>query len=273
LQQLVCSPLEEQDALRGSVIGSLDSQTLSKGTALSLGVQGSRGNQSEVVISFERPSVATRLAVTVMASASGALPDPYAREMPGWDMPSGDYSVTNVNYTDFKVCEASCDADDRCGAWTYVVRGPLYASCCLKSKWQVAKQKRSCTSGVKNPEQPSTGSVFYVDYVPPKDGSSVSTVTVGGPSKTDKLKLLASDKSIDIRLYVDITFTEAYWMGGRVAMTATTPQTQKDVADVTVSADQSGVKLLSAKAWSVGSIWVTAEEVKKAPRPDGSIVA
>lgn len=188
-------------------------------------------------------------------------------------MTGGDYNVTDVNYKDFKVCEAACDADGRCGAWTYVVRGPLYASCCLKSKYQAVRERGSCTSGVKNPEQPVTGSVFYVDYVPPQDNSGVSTVTVGGPSKTDKLKLLASDKSIDIRLYVDNTFTEAYWMGGRVAMLATTPQTQKDAADVTVSADQGGAKLISAKAWHVGSMWVTPEEVKSTPRSDGSVVA
>jgi len=245
---------------------------LPQGKQASLGIQGSKGNQSEILVSFERPSVATRLAVTVMATASGALPEPYAREMPGWDMAGGDYNVTNVNYTDFKICEAACDTDAKCGAWTYVVRGPLYASCCLKSQWRNAKQKSSCTSGVKDPEQPATGSVFYVDYVPPQDNSGVSTMTVGGPSKTDKLKLLASDKSIDLRLYVDNTFTEAYWMGGRVAMAATTPQTQKGAADVTVSTDQNGVKLLSAKAWEVGSIWVTPNEVKNTPRGDGSIV-
>jgi len=273
LQQLVFSPLEEQDSLRGAVIGSVPTQTLTQGKEASLGIQGTKGNQSEVVVSFERPSAATRLAVTVMTSPSSTLPEPYAREMPNWDMSGGDYNVSNVNYTDFKTCEAACDADARCGAWTYVVRGPLYASCCLKTQWGSASQKASCTSGVKKPGQLASGSVFYVDYVPPQDGSSVSTVTVGGPSKTDKLKLLASDKSIDIRLYVDNTFTEAYWMGGRVAMTAKTPQSQKDVAGVTVSADQEGVKLLAAQAWEVGSIWVTPDEVKNTPRRDSTFVA
>merc|ERR1712232_92016 len=157
--------------------------------------------------------------------------------MPGWDITGGDYNTTNVNYTDFKICEQACDDDIHCKAWTYVVRGPLYASCCLKSKINKAKKKDSCTSGVKNPPSDDfSGPQFFVDFQPPANSESVTTVTVGEVNgATDKLKLLASDKTIDMRLFVDNTFTEVYWMGGRVAMTTTTPAS--DTADVTVSAD------------------------------------
>merc|ERR1712098_623065 len=151
---------------------------------------------------------AARLAVRVMADISGKLPDPYAREMPGWDIPSQDYNVTNVDYTDFHTCEVACGADAKCQAWTYVIRGPKYASCCLKKGIPAAKQKSSCTSGVKNPDGGDKGGfTFFVDYVPPS-GNGISTVTVGvDGGQTDTLKLLDSDKSIDMRLYVDNTFT------------------------------------------------------------------
>merc|ERR1712217_535351 len=108
-----------------------------------------------------------------------------------------------------KICEAECEQDAKCQAWTYVVRGPKYASCCLKASVPNPHKKDSCTSGVKNP--PSSGPVgvgFFVEYVPPSD-NGVSKVTVGSGKVTDTLKLSPNDKTIDIRLYVDNTFTEA----------------------------------------------------------------
>jgi len=270
LQQLVHSPVEEQTKLRKGVIGTLKTQELPAGSEVSFGLPSGVGNQSEVMVSFQRPTTTTRLAVSVMSGKATPLPDPYAREMVGWDMPSGDYKVTNVNYTDFKVCEKSCDGDAQCQAWTYVIRGPLYASCCLKKAVKTAKQKNSCTSGVKNPSGGNDhGTQFFVDYVPPASGANVTEVKVGAVGgKTDTLKLLASDETIEMRLFVDNTFTEVFWMGGRVAMTTTTPASQQ--ADVTVSSDKTGTTLASAKAWQVGSIWVSPEEVLNTPRLDGS---
>merc|ERR1711907_843698 len=104
------------------------------------------------------------------------------------------------------------------------------------------------------------------------DGT-VSTVSVSGPSgKTQSLKLLARDDTLDVQLYVDNTFTEAFWMGGRVAMTSVTKQSSALEADVTVSANVSGVKLVSAKVWEVESIWVTPEQVKNMPRRDADVI-
>jgi hypothetical protein len=266
LQILVHSPIEEQKELRAGVIGSLNEQTLPAGSAVSLGLPEQVGNQSELMVSFQRPTKAARLAVSVMEGPSGPLPAPYAREMPAYDLTGQDYNVTNVDYKDFKICEQACDGDAQCKAWTYVVRGPKYASCCLKKGVPNAKSKDSCTSGVKDPTTSGGGSKFYVDYVPDAD-----TVTVGvDGGVSDKLKLSPSDKTIDMRLFVDNTFTEAYWMGGRVAMTTTTKASQ--AAGMSVSADKGGITLASAKAWKVGSIWVTPEDVLATPRGDLSDV-
>ena len=80
------------------------------------------------------------------------------------------------------------------------------------------------------------------------------------------MSLLPGDKTIDLALYVDNTFTEAYWMGGRVAMTVDT-ETSGGHDDVTISASRSGTTV-SATVWQVGSIWVTPEAVKQTPRRD-----
>lgn len=112
-----------------------------------------------------------------------------------------------------------------------------------------------------------SGSLFSVDYV--HDPSKVSLVQVHGGPYTDTLQLLPSDTSIDLRLYVDNTMTEAFWMGGRVAMTAATPATPEADVEVSVSgAEQGSSVVATAKAWSVKSIWVSPEEVMGTPRPD-----
>merc|ERR1711957_983239 len=92
----------------------------------------------------------------------------------------------------------------------------------------------------------ATGTEFFIDY--------------------DTLRLLPEDKTIDLTLYVDNTFTEAFWMGGRVAMTVVT-KSSGGIDDVLVRASEVGV-VVSATAWEVGSIWITPEEVKQTPRRD-----
>lgn len=176
LQQLVFTPVEEQDTLRTGKIGSF-SGSLTAGKAASLGLPKSAGNQSEVVVSFKRPTSDATLGVTVMANADG-------------------------------------------------------------------------TGGV----------AFTVQY---KHGAS--TATVGGGGVSDTLNIADSDTSIDVHIYVDNTFSEVYYQGGRVAMTVNTAAT--DDAAVFVSSSVAGT--VTATAYGVGSIWVTPQEVLRTPRLDG----
>ena len=72
LQQLVFSPLAEQAALRGRVVGALGARAaLPDGRAVALGLPAGVGDQSELVVSFVRPAAAANLSVRVMADASG----------------------------------------------------------------------------------------------------------------------------------------------------------------------------------------------------------
>merc|ERR1712093_965536 len=107
----------------------------------------------------------------------------------------------------------------------------------------------------------TSGTEFTVAY---KQGAS--SAVVGGGGKSDTLKLLDSDKTIDMRLYVDNTFAEVYYQGGRVAMTVNTPAA--DDAGVFLSSSVDGITATST-AWSVSSIWVTPENVLRTPRLDG----
>jgi hypothetical protein len=187
LHQLCYSPVEEQMSLRGAVIGSLKNKPLGANVSTALGMPKQAGNQSEVQVSFARPTVATRLSVFVMVDTAKATP---------------------------------------------------------------------------------TGTEFFVDYTPSSNNGAVKIrvgSNAGGKETTDMLTLLPSDKTVDLSLYVDNTFTEVFWMGGRVAMTMVT-RTSGGADDVTVSASQPVTA--SATAWAVGSIWVTPEEVEQTPRRD-----
>merc|ERR1712186_95263 len=70
LQQLVYSPLEEQDTLRVKEIGRFNGQ-LDSSKAESLGHPKYVGNQSEVMVSFSRPKADATIGVKVMASQDG----------------------------------------------------------------------------------------------------------------------------------------------------------------------------------------------------------
>jgi len=184
LQQLVYSPVEEQDTLRGAMIGSLKDKVLDANVSTPMGFPNQAGNQSEIRVSFNRPSVAVRLSINVMVDTKNSV----------------------------------------------------------------------------------KGTEFFVDYVPSSDEIAIIKVQVGGGGATDTLSLLPEDKTIDMALYVDNTMTEAFWMGGRVAMTTVTKSSQGS-DDVTVVASQPGITV-SATAWQVGSIWVTPDDVKQMPRRD-----
>jgi len=108
-------------------------------------------------------------------------------------------------------------------------------------------------------DKQGTGSDFTIDYVP---GASNATCHGGGASWP--LKLLPSDKTLDLVIYVDNTFSEVYWMDGRSATTVTTGPSKDGFNGVRLTASADNVATVSsATAWSVKSIWVSPEEVLK----------
>merc|ERR1712187_190600 len=120
------------------------------------------------------------------------------------------------------------------------------------------------TLSVKVMVSGTAGTEFAIYYVP-----GASSIQVGSGNFLDKLKVLDTDDRIDVRLFIDNTFAEVYFQGGRVAMTVNTPPSVD--ADITVASSVSGVAV-EASAWGVSSIWVTPEEVLRTPRLDGKPV-
>jgi hypothetical protein len=154
-----------------------------------------------------------------------------------------DFNVTNVNYTDPHICENVCLANPNCMAWTYVTRPPLIGSCCQKNEgFGYTPNSDKCTSGVRKPQPAPAGGSF-----------------------TDTLSLLPSDKTLELRIFVDNTFLEAYFMDGRVAMTATLRGSSPE-AGVALFADNATVTAASVHVWHVNSIWVSPDDVVATPK-------
>jgi hypothetical protein len=71
---------------------------------------------------------------------------------PGTDRPGGDYRNFNLDRADYRLCQAECNRDARCRAWTYVrpgIQDPTHARCWLKSSVPNKGPSSCCDSGVK----------------------------------------------------------------------------------------------------------------------------
>lgn len=73
----------------------------------------------------------------------------------------------------------------------------------------------------------------------------------------DQLPLLPDDTHLSLRIFLDGTVAEAYWQGGRVAMTI--PSSAVD--SVSISTDAGAAQLINATSWSMGSVYTTVEDV------------
>ena len=85
------------------------------------------------------------------------------------------------------------------------------------------------------------------------------------------LPFLPTDKEIEIVLYVDQTVVEAYFMGGRLALTQHVPiNLLRPLANATeqiVEVFGAGVTLLNATVWKVGDIWDPATHGRPHHKP------
>lgn len=266
-------PIEEVKSLRGpsAYNGNVN---VAAGTPVPLKIKANVTRQGEIVASFTIPSQAATFGITIGNGATPSGPV-VKRYMAKTDMPGGDYNVTHYpKGTDPTVCQKACDDQAKCNAWTYVIRGDPAGSgdCCLKTSVPcptTGGAGPSCTSGAKKeatrPDCGGTGGTSIqctVDYTPPAAGASYVDVPVACGSVKDTLRLLTSEKEVEIRVFADWTFVEAFFQRGRVGMTQNLALTSD--ADFSLTSTQA----LSAHAevYPMGSIWVTPEDVKNAKR-------
>ena len=264
LQQLVWSPLPELTALRAASLYYAPSLAIPAGSAalLCAGLPPGAANRSELLLSFALPGAGQAVAFGVSLwpqGYAGAAPpltlavaySPASHTanlslapsyyMPGVDMPGGDMSVSNENYTDPHLCQAACSASPQCLGYTWVVRPPLAGACCLKSSLLPPKGDARCTSGVK-------------------PGAAAFSSAHAAP-----IPLLPGDAALDLRLFVDSTVLEVYAMQGRLAATLQLQGVTDLQLKVEALAGQAAVS--SVELYALGSIWVGQQQVLDSRRP------
>ena len=270
-------PIEEVKALRGPAAVSR------KGVAVAgttdLGLKAGVAKQSEVVVTFTLPATAATLGVTLGAvnASSGTK---VARRMNGTDMGGDDYSVKHDDRTDVEAatadCQATCDKDPQCEAWTYVVRGAPAGSgdCCLKSGEPCPKPDATCTSGAK-----TAGSVAgcgdedslscTIEFSPPADASKAYDVPVTCGGYKDTLTLVPGEVSVELRIFLDWTMVEVYFQQGRVAMTAALAMDDSTAVALTSADPPAALATADVEVYPMKSIWTTADAVRKQKRVFG----
>eukprot|EP00929_Paragymnodinium_shiwhaense_P066339 TRINITY_DN33267_c0_g1_i1.p1 TRINITY_DN33267_c0_g1~~TRINITY_DN33267_c0_g1_i1.p1 ORF type:complete len:563 (-),score=121.41 TRINITY_DN33267_c0_g1_i1:300-1988(-) len=107
-----------------------------------------------------------------------------------------------------------------------------------------------------------------IEYTPPQsDKDAFYEVPVFCDGVKDTLRLLSPQREpfVELRIFADHTFVEAYFQKGRVAITHATATPLVD--DTTMRIVSSAKVLVQAgNLYAMKSIWVTPEEVRKAPR-------
>ena len=275
-RQMQQYPIDELAGLRGAP--AYTGSNVAVGTAgLGLKVGAGVARTSEVVATFEVPAAAAVFGVTV-GSGPGPAPGgkPVTTFMKGTDLAGGDYAISHHPSTYGAAgCEAACDADAKCQAWTWVVRGDGAAQgsgdCCLKDSISCPAAVAICTSGAKKNTTVNCGGggggpsvACSVDYAPSANASAAfNPVKVSCGGMVDTVNLLPSEKTIEIRVFTDVTFAEVFFQGGRAAMT--TVVAAGSDADVTLTAS-AAVTAASVAVYPLKQVWTTADAVRAAPR-------
>ena len=119
---------------------------------------------------------------------------------------------------DPSICEAACDSDPKCVAWTYVVRPPLTGSCCLKDVVPAQNPNPTCTSGVKNAPAGTTAALFgdtRMSSLNRSDGHAANVVT----SAPWPIGTSEGFVEVPLQVFVDASVVEVFGASGRATIT------------------------------------------------------
>eukprot|EP01052_Picozoa_sp_SAG31_P016645 SAG31_NODE_1109_length_9860_cov_22.119353_8_plen_541_part_00 len=98
----------------------------------------------------------------------------------------------------------------------------------------------------------------------PSDSTATAISNASVAGCTGCLRLLPTDKTLELRLFVDQTVAESYYQGGRVAYTSSVRSVDLN-ADAFISSNTS-IIVLNATAWQMGDQWISEAELLATPR-------
>ena len=111
-------PIEELKELRSNVLFSRHNFTIGSGRAVPMGLSTGVAKQSEAMVTFNLPDLATRFGVSVGAGTppKGVKVGTYMKLT---DLPGKYYNITHYGTNaDPRMCQDACIADPKCKAWT-----------------------------------------------------------------------------------------------------------------------------------------------------------
>ena len=125
----------------------------------------------------------------------------------------------------------------------------------------------------------TNGVYFYIDncmkiYENENINCSVGAMEQGTNKQLfhDVLYISKTEAAIELRIFVDQTFHEAYWQNGRVAMTVNNPQQGDQLVENDVAFRSDGndelLEVEYVNIYQVDDIWTTTEEILKTKRRD-----
>jgi len=179
----------------------------------------------------------------------------YSRWMPDVALPCC-LGPPVTNSSDANACALLCETTrvtDSCMAWTFQAArglggGPgrcmrmIGLSNTAQTLWRPPQDSPGSTSGVLEPSN-----------------------LLGG--RHGSLQLSPHDTTLSLRVFVDNVMAEAFWQGGRMAMTRQAGPITHPPTIVLHATDD--VVVQRADVWQVGGIWVEPAEVLRAPRSRG----
>lgn len=280
------APIDELTELRQSPAFTATDIELTAGTPVQTKLAPGITKASELVAIFVLPTAPTTLGVAMGLSALGDKTIVHKR-MASTNLVGNDYNVTHyptiTNSTQASaVCAAACQADAQCKAWTYVVRGEPAntGDCCLKSAVPCPSKSGSCISGAKVETSLDCKSQAFIECTVEFSAAAVAALhapacadgqvranvelPVQCGNVKDTLTLTALDTALELRVFTDATFVEAYFQNGRVAITKSVVAADK--ADYFFSSTGAGATLTKATVYPLKSIWVSADEVRAQKR-------
>lgn len=274
-RQLEQPPIEELKQLRGPAAYAKTVKVAAGSFAL--GLENGVARQSEFVASIELPEKAATFGFTIGAPGGEEAGMLVSRSMDGYAM-SGWGSYGRHNASAASVCEATCDADSKCNFWSFMATGPTGPQCLYNSN----SVHRQCpfavpnsTLGFKN-ETRLPGCVSNtshlqcsIEFTPPTNASAAFyEVPVSCGGTRDTLRLLPSEKAVEIRVFSDHSFIEAFFQRGRVAMTVPTisPDEGRLRQYLSPTADMGFVSTVdivtNVSVFPMEQIWVNPDEVR-----------
>ena len=159
------------------------------------------------------------------------------------------------------------------------LRGPsAYAASGLALQTGVEKQLGLATGVARTSEVvvtfelPSVAAIFglriggldcTVSYTPLSSSSTPAALPVACGDIKDSLPLLASERSLEIRMFIDVTFVEVFLARGRVAFTASLAVGSDADVSLITTADLTVERVV---AYPLRSPWVTPEAVRRQKR-------